>query len=143
MSKHVSGKITQSTTTSGSGLDKRTTITTSETTNVPGVVINKTKTSRSLREKISTGTNIFALILGFLLIVALYRSLTGTDPITFGGFLEYLSKAPSIDMSMTSFGILPLLEWGGILSGLATFLNFFINIFNVLIFAFKSLVLIL
>lgn len=140
MAKHVSGKITQKTTTSGRGLNKRTTITTSETTDIPGVNINSTKTSRSVGEKVGSGLGIFCLIVGLLLSISLIRSLMGGSSITFGGLLEYLSNAPVIDMKMSSFSVIAPISWDSeVLAPIANFLNCFITIFNVLIFAFKGL----
>lgn len=139
MSEHVSGKVTKTTTTSGRGLNKRTIVTTSETTDIPGVNINTTKTSRSTGEKIALGGNLLGLIACILLGVSLIKSLMGSSPITLGGLLETLASAPSVDMSMTTFNVLAPLQWDGVLSGLASFINFFITIFNVLIFAFKGI----
>ena len=139
MAKHVSGKITHTTTTSGRGLNKRTIISTSETTDIPGVNINSTRSSRSVGEKVGSGLGIFGLIVGILLSVSLIKSLMGGSPVTFGGLLEYLSNAPTINMSLKSFEVIaPLGDWG-VFNFLATFFNYFITIFNVLIFAFKGL----
>ena len=139
MAKHVSGKITQTTTTSGRGLNKRTITSTSETTDVPGVNINSTKISRSVGVKLGSGLGVFGLIVGVLLSVSLIRSLLGGSPVTFGGFLEYLSNAPSIDMSLKNFEVIPALGDWGVFNFLSTFFNYFITIFNILIFAFKGL----
>lgn len=140
MAKHVSGKISQVTTTSGRGLNKRTIITTSETTDVPGVNINTTRVNRSVGEKLGAGLGVFGLIVGVLLSVSLIKSLMGGSSVTFGGLLEYLSNAPSINMSLTTFEVIAPLAWEGeILGSIAYFINIFITIFNVLIFAFKGL----
>lgn len=134
----MSDSVKTSTTVSGRGLNKKTTVSTT-TTDSNGNSFTRSTTSRSVGEKLSIGTNIFALIVGVLLVVSLVKSLIGSNSITFGGLLETLSSAPSVDMSMTSFEVIAPLQWGGILSALATFLNFFISIFNVIIFAFKGL----
>ena len=140
MAKHVSGKITQTSTTSGRGLNKRTTISTSETTDVPGVNINTTRTSRSVGDSLSLGGSLLCLIVAILLIVSLFKSLIGSNPITFGGLLETLASAPSVNMSLKSFEIISPIVWeGDFLSILAGFLNIFIIIFNVLVYAFKGL----
>lgn len=135
----MAGKITQTTTTSGRGLDKRTTITTSETTDVPGVTKQSVRTSRSVGEKLGAGLGIFGLIVGILLSVSLIRSLVGGSSITFGGLLEYISKAPNIDMSLKSFDVISSFGDWGVFNFLSTFFNWFITIFNVIIFAFKGL----
>lgn len=128
-----------STTVSGRGLNKRTTISTT-TVDDNGNSFTRTKTSRSVGEKVGSGLGIFGLIVGVLLAVSLIKSLMGSGSITFGGLLETLSSAPTIDMSMTSFDVIPSLTWEGeILGAIAGFINTFITIFNVLIFAFKGL----
>lgn len=127
-----------STVVSGRGLNKRTTTSTT-TVDENGNSYTRTKTSRSTGEKLSIGGNLLGLIAGILLAVSLIKSLMGSNPITFGGLLETLASAPSVDMSMTSFDVIAPLQWEGVLSGLAGFFNIFITIFNVLIFAFKGL----
>ena len=127
-----------STTVSGRGLNKRTTISTT-TVDDNGNSFTRTKTSRSVGEKLGAGLGIFGLIVGILLSVSLIKSLMGGSSVTFGGLLEYLSNAPTINMSLKSFEVIaPLGDWG-IFNFLSTFLNYFITIFNVLIFAFKGL----
>lgn len=135
----MAGKITQTTTTSGRGLNKRTTITTSETTDIPGVTKQSVRTSRSVGEKLGAGLGIFGLVVGILLSVSLIRSLMGGSSVTFGGLLQYLSCAPTINMSLKSFDIIPSFGDWGVFNFLSTFLNWFITIFNVLIFVFKGL----
>lgn len=127
-----------STTVSGRGLNKRTTISTT-TVDDNGNSFTRTRTSRSVGEKIGSGLGVFSLVVGVLLAVSLIRSLMGSNPVTFGGLLEYLSNAPSINMSLNSFEVIaPFGDWGAF-NFLSTFFNYFITIFNVLIFAFKGL----
>lgn len=127
-----------STTVNGRGLNKRTTISTT-TVDDNGNSFTRTKTSRSVGEKLGAGLGIFGLIVGILLSVSLIKSLMGGSPVTFGGLLEYLSNAPTINMSLKSFEVIaPLGDWGAF-NFLSTFFNYFITIFNVLIFAFKGL----
>lgn len=127
-----------STVVSGRGLNKKTTTSTT-TVDKNGNSYTTTKTSRSMKEKISIGGGLFGLIAGILLAVSLIKSLLGANPITFGALLETLASAPSVNMSMTSFDVISPLQWEGIFAGLAGFLNIFITIFNVLIFAFKGI----
>ena len=135
-----------STTVSGRGLNRRTTISTT-TVDDNGNSYTRTKTSRSVGEKLGSGLGVFGLIVGVLLSVSLIRSLMGGSSITFGGLLEYLSNAPTINMSLKSFDVIAPLQWGvgsdgvvaTILSSISNFLNIFITIFNVLLFAFKGL----
>lgn len=127
-----------STTVSGRGLNKRTTISTT-TVDDNGNTFTRTKTSRSVGEKLGAGLGIFGLIVGILLSVSLIKSLIGGSPVTFGGLLEYLSNAPSVNMSLKSFEVIPAFGDWGVFNFFSTFFNYFITIFNVLIFAFKGL----
>ena len=127
-----------STTVSGRGLNKRTTTSTT-TVDSNGNSFTRTKTSRSTGEKLGSGLGIFGLIVGILLSVSLIKSLMGGSPVTFGGLLEYLSNVPSINMSLSSFEVIPPFGDWGAFNFLSTFFNYFITIFNVLIFAFKGL----
>ena len=133
----MSEKIKTNTTVSGRGLSKRTTVSITSV-DKSGNSFTRTQTTRSFGEKLGSCFGVFCLIVGILLSVCLIRFLVGGTPVTFGGLLEYLSSAPSIDMSMTSFNAISPLQWDGVLSGLASFFNFFITIFNVLIYAFKG-----
>lgn len=134
----MADKTKTSTTVSGRGLNKRTTISTT-TIDDKGNSFTRTKTSRSVGEKLGTGLGILGLIVGVLFSVSLIKSLMGGSSVTFGGLLEYLANAPSIDMSLNSFEVIaPLGDWG-IFNFLSTFFNYFITIFNVLIFVFKGL----
>lgn len=91
---------------------------------------------RSFKDNFS----VLCLAVGILLSVSLIKSLMGGSSVTFGGLLEYLSNAPSINMSLTTFEVIAPLAWEGeILGSIAYFINIFITIFNVLLFAFKGL----
>lgn len=119
------------------------TTTTTETYSVNSrgrnVTVSTVKTKRSLGSNIAIGSNVFFLIVCVILIIGIVRSLLGTTPITFGGFLDYISSAPLISMTFVDFEVISPLDWSGLLFPVASFINFFINIFNVLIFAFKGL----
>lgn len=83
---------------------------------------------------------ILGLILAVILIVSIVRSLYGSSPITFGGLLEYLSNAPVVDLTMKSIFSIPPIAWeGNILGPIATFLNFFIDIWNVSFWIYRAL----
>lgn len=106
---------------------------------VSGHGLNKS-TSRSVGEKFGSGFGILGLIVGILLAVSLIKSLMGSNSITFSGLLDTLASAPTVQMTMDSFDVIPALQWDGeILGAIAGFINIFITIFNVLIFAFKGL----
>lgn len=87
----------------------------------------------------SRGLGVIALVVGLLLVVSVMKTMMSSDPLTFAGLLETLSSAPTIDMSMTSFYTITELTWSEPFNGIASFINFFITIFNVLIFCFKGL----
>lgn len=134
----MSDQIKTNTTVSGRGLNKRTTVSTTSI-HKNGNSSTLVQTNRSLGEKLSFGFGVFGLIVGILLSVSLIKSLVGGTPVTFGGLLEYLSTAPSIDMTLSSFNVIkPLGDWGTF-NFLSNFFNYFITIFNVLIFAFKGI----
>ncbi len=134
----MSDNIKTNTTVSGRGLNKRTTVSTTSV-DKNGNSFTRTQTSRSFGEKLGSGFGVFGLIVGILLSVSLIKSLVGGTPVTFGGLLEYLSSAPSIDMSLKSFNVIKSLGDWGPFNFLAIFFNYFITIFNVLIFAFKGI----
>lgn len=83
---------------------------------------------------------ILGLIIGVILVVSVVRGLFGGSHITFGGLLEYLSNAPVVDMTMTSISGIPLIAWDSdLLAPVASFLNFFIEIWNVQLWIFRGL----
>lgn len=58
---------------------------------------------------LDVGGNIFTFILGFLIIVALARTLTGVQGMpTFGSFISMLQNMPNIELSITTFDFLQI-----------------------------------
>ena len=104
------------------------------------ITVTRTSFKRSAGANFVVGCNVLFLIACVILIVSLVRSLAGSSTVSFGGLLDYISSAPTINMSLTSFEVIPSLDWSGLLFPLACFLNMFINIFNVLVFAFRGLI---
>lgn len=91
---------------------------------------------RSFKDNFS----VLCLCLGIILSIALIKSLLGSNPITFGGFLEMLASAPSVDMTLKSFEVIPALGDWGAFNFLSTFFNYFITTLNVMIFVFKGVI---
>lgn len=87
----------------------------------------------------SSKISLFAFLVAVLLVVSLVKTMVDSDPLTFGGLLDTLASAPSIDMSLASFEVIPtIVDWGSF-QFLANFINFFITIWNVQIYLFKGL----
>lgn len=96
--------------------------------------------SMSNADKLKFSGSIFKIFVMLLLVFALYRTLIGASTITFRGFLEFLQSVPSVNIAHFS-SVIPLLDTGSVVWGsFFRFLNYFINVFNVLIFVGVSLV---
>lgn len=131
-------KYTVRTSTTGSGLNTKTT-TVSTITDSSGNSRSVSHTSRSVSDKISSGVGLFGLVFLILAAVSVVRMLIGGEILTFGGLLDCLANVPQVDMSLSSFSVIPSLGDWGAFNFLSTFLNLLIDILNLVIYAFKGL----
>lgn len=95
-------------------------------------------TTESPRAKVPA-FNLFGLIAGVLLLGSLISSLLQNgQSITFGGFLQYLSNAPSISHVFSKFELVPqIVSDAGIFGFLVPTLNACITIINVIVLLFR------
>lgn len=89
--------------------------------------------------EVNRGFGVVTLCVCLLLIVSLMKTMLGSDPLTFAGLLETLASAPSVDMSLASFEIIPTITDWGAFQFIADFVNFFITVWNVQIYLAKGL----
>ncbi len=74
-------------------------------------------------------SNIFTFLLGFLIIVALARTLTGVQGMpTFGSLLDKLQNMPNVDLTINVFRNLKITGDWSIFDGLRQFINTLISI---------------
>ncbi len=133
------GSLTQSVTYTGRGIHSRK-ITVDKFSDGEGFTKITKHTSMSKADKFKFSGSIFKIFVMILLVFALYRTLIGASTITFRGFLEFLQSVPSVNIAHFS-SVIPLLDTGSVVWGsFFRFLNYFINVFNVLIFIGVSLV---
>lgn len=134
----MSNKYITTQSTSGSGLDKKTS-TTYSIKSSDGSSRSITQVSKSKRESVSQGLSIFALIVAIMLLASIISSLTIFDrTITFSSLLYYLQDAPSISHVFSSFEIIPqITSDAGIFNFLIPMLNASITIINVLVLVFR------
>ena len=114
--------------------------TTTETYSVKSRGKNIAVVQSSVEPSVLSKIGILVFIFVVLLVVSIVRSLYGSSPITFGSLLEYLSNAPVVELTMKSLYSIPSIAWTGpVLGPIAAFLNFFIDIWNVLFWVFRAL----
>lgn len=92
--------------------------------------------SKMRNDTFNTGLSIFSIIFFVLIVVVLFRNITGSQSnVSFTSFLDYLcnGEISSVENIFNLQTITPLSEWD-ILDGLRVFLNFFIDLANILIF---------
>lgn len=82
----------------------------------------------------------FTIVFSCVFFICLIRILIGAPTITFRGFIEFLSTAPTVDMPFNTFSLISEFDESGLIAGVYRFFNIFISIANVLVFAFKGLV---
>ena len=80
--------------------------------------------------------NVLTVCLCFVLIVSVIRVAFDFNPISFSGFLDYVSKTPSIDISYYTYLSIGG-DWG-VIDGLRVFLNYIMVIINVLLWLCKN-----
>lgn len=73
-----------------------------------------------------------------LVLLALIRTINGGTPVTFSGFLEYVSNCPNIT-SRAWLDYTIYADWG-VFNFLRDFLNIFTSLFSVLLYVFANLV---
>lgn len=85
--------------------------------------------------------SIFYVIFLFIFIISFshYIALGTFSDITFSGFLNWISNAPEFDVSWSLVDLTIYGDWG-IFNFLRSFLNFFTDIFEVIIFLFGMIV---
>lgn len=81
--------------------------------------------------------HVLTIILSLLLIFSVIRIAFGSNSLSFGSFLEYVSKTPSISISYVDY-----LHIGGdwaIFDGFRSFLNTIMTVFNIAIWMCKNI----
>lgn len=99
----------------------------------------KTTNARNM-DNLNTGFSVFTLIVTILIGICLIRILSGYDGLTFASFLEMLSNAPDITMSLSS--TMQYLHISGewtILDGLRVFLNSLMSMFSISLWCVSGL----
>lgn len=93
----------------------------------------------SSRER-RTSFNILSLILGLLLVVSVFKMLSGGNPVTFNSLLSAVADAPEISMSMTWFDSFEILSDWGSLNFLRDFFNMMTGFYSVIEFCARGLI---
>lgn len=94
--------------------------------------INNKSTANQRINSLNTGLSLFTLIVAILIGIAVIRMLSGYSGMSFTTLLESLSKAPDIQMSLSSTmkSLTIKGEWA-ILDGLRRFINTLTSMFSV------------
>lgn len=87
-----------------------------------------------------TNFNILSLVLGLLLVVSVFKMLSGSNPVTFGSLLSVVADAPEISMSMTWFDSLEIVADWGAFNFFRDFINMMTGFYSVIEFCARGLI---
>lgn len=106
-----------------------------------GVLKGKGLKQRKENSSLDNKGNIFGFIIFCLIFIILGNYLRTGVPfdLTFKGFIEYLSNAPSFDMSWSMVDLTIYGDWG-IFNGLKDFFNWFTDVWEVCITLFGMVI---
>lgn len=86
-----------------------------------------------------TNFNVLSLVLGLLLVISLFKMLSGGNPVTFGSLLSAIADAPEISMSMTWFDTLEIVSDWGAFNFFRDFINMITGFYSVIEFCARGL----
>lgn len=93
--------------------------------------------SRAHRAKagfiLGSGHSILTIVFALLLVSALLGVLLNRESFTFAGLLEFFQTAPTVNFNFLDWTAVTLGDWGAF-NFLRDFINFFLDIFNVIAF---------
>lgn len=101
----------------------------------------KSKTVSSTSVSSSTSISVFGVVVCILLFIALVKTLTGSEPLSFMSFLDLLKNSPVLDAS-SLLELLPYQISGNwaVFDVFRQMLNFSIDIINVLAYLFGCVI---